>query len=73
MNYRLAKITGITVTNNKTGSIMPDSVQHYRIDEGEMYFAGKAITGSNYGKATWKASNCSVVKEANYSVDVRIN
>lgn len=71
MTYRLANITNAKIKNNKTGNILFANIEHFESTRtGEMKFSGNCLeTGK---KATWKASNCSIVELEGFNIDVRV-
>ena len=69
-NCKLSTLTGITVTNIKTGSVMIMNVEYYQNTKtGKMMYSGMTLTGKT---AYWLASNCSMVKESNFSETIKV-
>ena len=69
-NYKLAKLDGVTITNNKTRNYIFGDAEHFEsLKTGEMKYSGFTIRGS---KATWNAEHCTVVKHDDYSVTVKV-
>ena len=69
-NCKLSTLTGITVTNTKTGSMMVINVEYYQNTKtGKMMFSGMTLTGK---VAYWLASSCTIVKDKNFKEAIKV-